>query len=84
MQPMFLTTFCICLPVILNSAMLNCLENLRLMHLFFDKNLFYQACLQIIKFLCENITDEGSIFVTVNRTKETIYIEFKSNGQKFR
>lgn len=47
-----------------------------------DKNLFYQACLQIVKFLCEKITDEGNIFVTVNRTKEILVIEFKSNGPK--
>jgi nitrogen-specific signal transduction histidine kinase len=47
-----------------------------------DKNLMYQACLQIIKFLCENITKEGSIFVTVNRTKDIIFVEFKSNGNK--
>jgi signal transduction histidine kinase len=47
-----------------------------------DKNLFYQACLQIIKFLCENISAEGNIFVTVSRTKETIIIKFKSSGPK--
>src|SRR3989339_796477 len=47
-----------------------------------DKNLFYQAGLHIVKFLCENITGEGSIYVTTNRTKETIIIEFKSNGPK--
>jgi len=47
-----------------------------------DKNLFYQASLQIVKFLCENISDEGSIFVAVNRTKEMLIIEFKSNGQQ--
>jgi hypothetical protein len=47
-----------------------------------DKNLFYQAGLQIVKFLCENIAGEGSIFVTTLRTKETIIIEFKSNGPK--
>jgi len=50
--------------------------------LLIDKNLFYQACLHIIKFLCENIEGEGNIFVTVSRTKETIIIEFKSNGPK--
>ena len=47
-----------------------------------DKNLMYQACLLIIKFLCENITNEGSIFVSVNRTKDIIFVEFKSNGNK--
>lgn len=47
-----------------------------------DKNLFYQASLQIVKFLCENISDDGSIFVAVNRTKEMLIIEFKSNGQQ--
>ena len=47
-----------------------------------DKNLFYQAGLQIVKFLCENIAGESSIFVTTLRTKETIIIEFKSNGPK--
>jgi nitrogen-specific signal transduction histidine kinase len=47
-----------------------------------DKNLIYQACLQIIKFLCENMTNEGSIFVTVNRTKDIIFVEFKSTGNK--
>ena len=47
-----------------------------------DKNLFYQAGLQIVKFLCENIAGNGSIFVTTLRTKETIIIDFKSNGPK--
>lgn len=47
-----------------------------------DKNLFYQACLQIIKFLCENISAKGNIFITVCRTKETIVIKFKSSGPK--
>lgn len=50
--------------------------------LLLDKNLFYQACLQIIKFLCENIIGEGNIFITMNRTKETIIIAFKSDGPK--
>ena len=47
-----------------------------------DKDLFYQASFQIVKFLCENISDERSIFVTVSRTKEMLIIEFKSNGQQ--
>lgn len=45
-----------------------------------DKNLFYQACLQIVKFFCENIKDEGNIFVTLSRTKETVILKFKGTG----
>jgi len=45
-----------------------------------DKNLFYQACLQIVRFFCENIKDNGNIFVTLSRTKETIILKFKGPG----
>lgn len=45
-----------------------------------DKNLFYQACLQIVRFFCENFTNEGNIFVTLSRTKETVILKFKSTG----
>jgi signal transduction histidine kinase len=47
-----------------------------------DKNSFYQACLQVVKFLCENITGDGKIFVTLKRTKEDLLVEFKSSGEK--
>jgi len=47
-----------------------------------DKILMYQAFLQIIRFFCENISNKGSIFVTVNRTKDIIFIEFKSTENK--
>lgn len=45
-----------------------------------DKNLFYQACLQIVKLLCENIGDERNIFVELSRTKETVIIKFKDGN----
>lgn len=45
-----------------------------------DKNLFYQACLQIVRLLCENIGDERNIFVELSRTKETVIIKFKDSG----
>ena len=48
-----------------------------------DKKLFYQASLQIIKFLCENITGEGNVFVTIRRNSETLIVEFTSNGPSF-
>jgi hypothetical protein len=47
-----------------------------------DRNLLYQSFLHITKYLCENITEEGSIYVTVNRTMERLAIEFKSSGSK--
>lgn len=42
-----------------------------------DKNLFYQACLQIIKYLCKNIETAKYIFVNVisGDTKLIIYLE---------
>lgn len=48
-----------------------------------DKNLFYEASLQIVKFLNQDIPEDGSIFVTIGRTSEFLTIEFKSNGLKF-
>lgn len=51
--------------------------------IFLDKNLFYEAALQIVKFLSENIPGDGNIFVTVGRTSKFLIMEFKSNGPKF-
>ena len=50
--------------------------------IYIDKNLLYQVCLQIVKVLCDNINEEGSIFVSVKRTKDIISLEFKSTGKK--
>lgn len=42
-----------------------------------DKNLFYQACLQIVKYLCKNIETAKYIFINVisGDTKLIIYLE---------
>ncbi len=47
-----------------------------------DKNLFYQACLQVVKFLCEHTPPGGKLFVTLKRTIEDMLVEFKSSGEK--
>lgn len=50
--------------------------------IFVDKNMLYQACLDIIKFLCENMLSQGEIVTLLTRTKDTIVLIFKGSGIK--
>jgi Cyclic nucleotide-binding domain len=45
-----------------------------------DRDKFYIACLQIIKKLCENISDARKILITVNKDESNILIEFKDDA----
>lgn len=45
-----------------------------------DKNMLYQACLDIVKFLCEFMQNKGEINTVLTRTKDTIILEFQSKG----
>ena len=50
--------------------------------IFVDKNMLYQACLDIIKFLCENMLSKGEIAALLTRTKDTIILIFQASGIK--
>lgn len=50
--------------------------------IFVDKNMLYQACLDIIKFLCENMLSKGEIVALLTRTKDTIILIFQGSGIK--
>lgn len=45
-----------------------------------DKNMLYQACLNIVKFLCESMQNKGEIIVLLTRTKDTIILKFQAKG----
>ena len=44
-----------------------------------DKDQFFLACLQIIKSWCENISENGKIFITTKKNNNKIEIEFRDN-----
>ncbi len=46
-----------------------------------DNGQFYQACYQIVKNACDEMTDEGKIFVTTEKDEEYIKIKFRDNGK---
>ncbi len=50
--------------------------------IFVDKNMLYQACLDIVKLLCENMLSKGEIAALLTRTKDSIVLIFKGNGIK--
>lgn len=48
--------------------------------IYLDKILFYQACLQIVRFLCDLTENGDSIFAIISRTEDKLVLNFQNNG----
>lgn len=47
-----------------------------------DEKLFYQACLQIVKFICQNRNKDENIYVTLGKEDDFISTNFATNSGK--
>ena len=48
--------------------------------IYLDKNLFYQACLQIVRFHCDHTDNGNSIFAIISRTEDKLVLNFQNSG----